>query len=221
MYRSIPMIDLLAEVCQRGISMTSQTTYSDAFWTEGFTADGAGWGHGKQCLIWGYPIDGTSNALKMLNMLKGSPWAKNLGRNNVQALLNFLRGGAWYYYKGYRLPCLDRGSYVYNSTELSIPYAGMLDNLIGNWMDSFTPEEQRELLQLQQEVKKNRIMMEEYAPGIYSGTRWFFNNDDLIKKTPDYHITINMASVRCDGLESAASFADAYNFYPTDGMTLF
>ena len=157
----------------------------------------------------------------MLNMLKGSPWAKNLGRDNVQALLNFLRGGAWYYYKGYRLPCLDRGSYVYNSTELSIPYAGMLDNLIGNWMDSFTPEEQRELLQLQQEVKKNRITMETYAPGVYSGTRWFFNNDDLIKKTPDYHITINMASVRCDGLESAASFADAYNFYPTDGMTLF
>ena len=83
------------------------------------------------------------------------------------------------------------------------------------------PEEQRELLQLQQEVKKNRITMETYAPGVYSGTRWFFNNDDLIKKTPDYHITINMASVRCDGLESAASFADAYNFYPTDGMTLF
>ncbi len=82
---------------------------------------------------------------------------------------------------------------MYIIPELSIPYAGMLDNLIGNWMDSFTPEEQRELLQLQQEVKKNRIMMEEYAPGIYSGTRWFFNNDDLIKKTPDYHITINMA----------------------------
>lgn len=75
----------------------------------------------------------------------------------------------WYYYKGYRLPCLDRGSYVYNPTELSIPYAGMLDNLIGNWMDSFTPEEQRELLQLQQEVKKNRITMETYAPGVYSG----------------------------------------------------
>ena len=128
--------------------MTSQTTYSDAFWTEGFTADGAGWGHGKQCLIWGYPIDGTSNALKMLNMLKSSPWAKNLGRDNVQALLNFLRGGAWYYYKGYRLPCLDRGSYVYNPTELSIPYAGMLDNLIGNWMDSFTPEERRSLVEV-------------------------------------------------------------------------
>ena len=42
-----------------------------------------------------------------------------------------------------------------------------------------------------------------------------------LDKDPDHHITINMASVRCDGLESAASFADAYNFYPTDGMTLF
>ena len=61
-----------------------------------------------------------------------------------------------------------------------------------------------------------------YAPGMYSGTRWFFNNDDLIKeKPPDCHIMVNMASVRCDGLESAPNFADAYNFYPTDGMTLF
>lgn len=41
-----------------------------------------------------------------------------------------------------------------------------------------------------------------------------------MKKTPDYHIDINMASHRTDGLESAA-FADNYNFYPTDGATLF
>lgn len=221
MYRSVPMIDLLAEVCQRGLSMTSQTTFSDAFWTEGFTADGAGWGHGKQCLIWGYPIDGTSNALKILNLLKGSPWAKQLDRGNAESLLNFLRGGAWYYYKGYRLPCLDRNTYVYNPGERPIPYAGMLQNIIDDWMDSFTPEEQKELLLLQQEAKKKRITMEPYISGTYTGTRWFFNNDDLIKKTPDYHLLINMASVRCDGLESAASFADGYNFYPTDGMTLF
>nr|WP_302830815.1 polysaccharide lyase family 8 super-sandwich domain-containing protein [uncultured Bacteroides sp.] len=221
MYRSVPMLDLLSEVCQKGISMTSQTTYSDAFWTEGFTADGAGWGHGMQCLIWGYPIDGTFNALNMLNMLKGTPWAKKLSRENVEAILNFMRGGNWYYYKGYRLPCLDRGSYVYNPTEKSIPYSRMLEGVIANWLDSFTPEEQKELLQLQQETHTNRITMEGYQPGVYSGTRWFFNNDDLIKKTPEYHLTINMASIRCDGLESAASFADAYNFYPTDGMTLF
>ena len=75
--QSIPMIDLLAEVCQKAISMTSQNTNYESFWSEGFTADGAGWGHGMQCLIWGYPIDGTLNALNMLSMFKGSPWEKS------------------------------------------------------------------------------------------------------------------------------------------------
>lgn len=220
MYSSIPMIDLLAEVCRRGISMTSQTTYSDSFWTEGFTADGAGWGHGMQCLVWGYPIDGASNAMNMLKMLQGTPWAQKLDKTNTEALMNFFRGGSWYYYKGYRLPGLDRGSYVYNPTEKRIPYANMLDGVIRNWLTSFTAEEQKELLVLQKEVKTNRIFMNGYPTGQYSGVRWFFNNDDLMKKTPDYHIDINMASYRTDGLESAA-FADNYNFYPTDGATLF
>lgn len=220
MYSSVPMVDLLAEVCRRGISMTSQVTYNDSFWTEGFTADGAGWGHGKQCLVWGYPIDGASNALNMLTMLRGTPWAQQLDKSNTEALMNFFRGGSWYYYKGYRLPGLDRGSYVYNPDEKSIPYAKMLDGVVKNWISSFTPEEQKELLALQKEVKTNRIFMDSYSDGMYKGVRWFFNNDDLIKKTPDYHIDINMASFRTDGLESAA-FADNYNFYPTDGATLF
>ena len=56
---------------------------------------------------------------------------------------------------------------------------------------------------------------------IYNGTRWFFNNDDLIKKNSRYHIIVNMSSVRCDGIESATGFADAYNFCTTDGSTLF
>ena len=42
-----------------------------------------------------------------------------------------------------------------------------------------------------------------------------------MKKNKSYHILVNMASIRCDGLESAKGFADEYNFYPTDGMTLF
>ena len=221
MYSSVPMVDVLAEVCRRGISVTSQLTLHDSFWTEGFTADGAGWGHGKQCLIWGYPIDGTFNALNMLGMLKGTPWAERLSRKNAQAILNFLRGGNWYYYKGFTLPCLDRGSYVYTAAEKEIPYAKMLNKVLTDWMDAFTETEQAELRQLWKEVKEKHIRMVGYAPGMYSGTRWFFNNDDLIKKTPDCHIMVNMASVRCDGLESAPNFADTYNFYPTDGMTLF
>ena len=220
MYRSVPMIDVLAEVCKRAISPTSQTTYHESFWTEGFTADGAGWGHGKQCLVWGYPIDGASSAMNMLNMLNGTPWADQLSKENVAALMNFFRGGNWYYYKGYRLPGLDRNSYKYNPAEKSIPYAKMLDNVVKNWIGSFSAEEQQELLELQKEVKNNRISMKGYPAGQYSGVRWFFNNDDLMKKTDNCHININMASYRTDGLESAA-YADSYNFYPTDGATLF
>ena len=103
-----------------------------------------------------------------MNLLKGTPWSKALNRDNAEAILNFLRGGSWYYYKGYRLPCLDRGSYVYNPMEQSIPYAKMLDNIVTNWIDSFTPEEQKELQQLQVEVKKNRINMNNYVLGVYS-----------------------------------------------------
>ena len=220
MYRSIPMIDLLAEVCQKAISVTSQNTYDESFWNEGFTADGAGWGHGMQCLIWGYPIDGTLNALNMLNLLKGSPWEQKLTRENVDALMNFFRGGNYYYYKGYTLPCLDRYSMSYNPNASSIRYGVMLRQLIENWSDSFTQEELLEIKQLYRECQTNSIEMEKYG-NRYNGTRWFFNNDDLIKKNSRYHIMVNMASTRCDGVESAIGFADCYNFYTTDGATLF
>lgn len=218
--RSIPMIDLLSEVCQKAISMTSQNTYAESFWNEGFTADGAGWGHGMQCLIWGYPIDGTLNALNMLSMLKGSPWEQKLSRENVDALMNYFRGANYYYYKGYILPCLDRYSMVYNREMSYIRYNGMLKQLMENWADSFKPEELQEMKQLYAECMNKSVDMKNYD-NLYNGTRWFFNNDDLIKKNDRYHIIVNMSSVRCDGLESAIGFADSYNFYTTDGATLF
>lgn len=221
MYRSIPMIDLISQVSQNGISMTSQNTFTKAFWTEGFTVDGAGWGHGKQGLVWGYPIDGTSSALAILGGLKGSPWAKKLTRENTDALLNFFRGSNWYYYDGFILPCLDRGSMLYDIEGKPIKYLNMLESILNNWKESLTNEEYNELKQLAQEAKTYNINMKNFAGGVYDGTRWFFNNDDLIKKNENYHIIVNMASIRCDGLESAADFADSYNFFTADGLTLF
>lgn len=218
-YRSIPMLDLLAEVCQRSITTTSQATYHTSFWNEGFTADGAGWGHGVQCLIWGYPIHGTSGALEMLGMLKDSPWKTKLTRGNVEALMNYFRGGNFYYYKGYTTPCLDRNSMAYAPESHTIPYRGLLSMLLSTWRESFTDEEVKELELLQKEVENKNIRMEAYDA--YNGTHYFFNNDDLVKKNDDYYIMVNMASVRCDGIESAHTFADAYNFYTTDGTTFF
>ena len=218
-YRSIPMLDLLMEVCGRSIATTSQTTCNTSFWTEGFTTDGAGWGHGKQCLIWGYPIDGTSGALEMLSILKDSPWKARLTRKNAEALINYFRGGSYYYYKGYIIPCLDRNSMAYTPSARTIPYAGLLRSLLSKWQEAFTPAELKELKQLQKEVEEKNIRMDAYDA--YHGTRYFFNNDDLVKKNNDYYIMVNMASSRCDGIESAPGFADAYNFYTTDGSTFF
>ncbi|WP_216629109.1 polysaccharide lyase family 8 super-sandwich domain-containing protein [Sphingobacterium lumbrici] len=219
MYRSIPMVDVLAEVSQKGISATSQHTYDESFWNEGFTADGAGWGHGMQCLIWGYPIDGTLNALNILSLLQGSPWEQKLSRQNVDVLMNYFRGSNYYYYKGFNLPCLDRSSMEYKPYPEAISYQGMLRQLLSNWQSSFDSAEFEEIKQLYAETQKNEIWMGHSE--VYNGTRWFYNNDDLIKKNDRYHIIVNMASVRVDGLESAHTFADAYNYYTTDGATMF
>lgn len=221
MYKSIPMIDLLSEICQSGISQTSQATYNESFWIEGFTADGAGWGHGKQCLIWGYPIDGGNNALNMLVMLKGSPWEKKLTQENKETLINFFQGGNWYFYKGYQLPCLGRASFDMKVGNSTIPSLGLANILMKDWKTSFTDSEQSEITQFIHEAKTKVINMPQFDLGLYSGTRWFFNNDDLIKKNTDYHIMVNMASNRCDGIESAVGFADEYNFFTCDGMTFF
>jgi len=221
MYKSIPMVDLLSEICQKAMSTASQSTYNSAFWNEGFTTDGGGWGHGKQNLIWGYPIDGTSGALKVLSLLKGSPWAKQLSKENAAAILNYLRGSSWYYHKGYTISGISRNDMKYNLETKAIPSSQMLKTLISDWSNSFSPAELIELKQLTKEAENNSITMNSAKEGIYSGTRWFFNNDDLIKKNDKYHIFLNMASERCDGLESAPLMADAYNFFTADGSTMF
>ncbi len=221
MYRSIPMIDVVSDVSQKALSTVSQNTYTSAFWTEGFTADGAGWGHGRQSHVWGYPIDGTSAAIKTLTFLKGSPWAKQLSRDNVNALLNFIRGSNWYYYKGYRIPGNDRMTMAYNLSQGLPRTIGMAQTLIKEFDVSLTPAELSEMKQFNDECKVKNINMSSLNDGVYSGTRWFFNNDDLFKKNANYHIMVNMASVRCDGLESMNTAYDNYNFFTDDGSTLF
>ncbi len=222
MMNSIEMIDVISEVAKRGISNVSHSTKDEAFWEEGFTVDGAGWGHGKQCLIWGYPIHGTNAALKILTFLKGSPWGKTLDRYNVDALMNYFSGGAWYFHRGYIPLGLDRGNMSYSAMkQRTIPYLGIINNLLSNWESSFSENEIDELKQLKAEIEMHNIQMANKSKGVYTGTRYFYSNDDLIKKTKDHYVFVNMASSRCYGLESCDYKADGYNFFTNDGMTLF
>ncbi|WOO43412.1 polysaccharide lyase family 8 super-sandwich domain-containing protein [Rubellicoccus peritrichatus] len=219
---SVEMMDVIAEVAQKGISAVSQTTYDDAFWTEGMTADGAGWGHGMQCLVWGYPIHGTSAALDRLKVFRGTPWAQKLSEENVSWLLNLLRGSSFLYHRGIAPPCLGRGSMQWEDLERKeIPSARIAKGLLADWSDSFSPEELAELKQFCAEAESLNILMSGYPDGNYHGTRYFFNNDNFVKKNEDYYSIISMASVRCDGIESAHVMADMFNFYTCDGMTFF
>ena len=222
MMNSIPMMDVMAEVAKGAISPVSQTTYDEAFWTEGFTADGAGWGHGRQCLIWGYPVHGATTALWMLSSLRGSPWAQSLERPNVDTLMNFVRGSSWYYRNGYVPPCLGRMNMVYEGiVPVEIPSLPLVERVATDWHGSLTAAENQELKQFMTEAQSNRIRMKGCPAGDYAGSRYFYNNDDLIVKSDDFYFFINMASIRCDGVESAHTLAAKYNFYSCDGQTLF
>ncbi|WP_302452635.1 polysaccharide lyase family 8 super-sandwich domain-containing protein, partial [Victivallis vadensis] len=55
----------------------------------------------------------------------------------------------------------------------------------------------------------------------YHGTRYFFNNDDLIRKNPAYYVFVNMVSNRTNGLESYYGGASGFNLFTCDGQTIF
>ncbi len=222
MMNSIPMVDVVAEVGKGAISNVSQSTFDDAFWTEGMTADGAGWGHGMQCIIWGYPAQGTVSALDILNQLRDTPWASELERSQVEALLNFFRGGAFYFYKGYTPLGLSRHMLFPLKEKGKIPTLSLMSNVVKNWSQSLTDAEHKELSELVKLIQENDdAFPADTPPGFYHGSRWFFNNDDMIHKNPDFMIFVNMSSFRVDGMESAWPVADGFNFFVTDGATMF
>lgn len=223
MMNSIPMVDVMSKVAKGAVSSVSQNTYEDAFWTEGITSDGAGWGHGMQALVWGYPIHGVSSALWIFDSLNGTPWADKLEKENIDELMNFFRGSSFYFYKGYIPPVIDRMNMVQKIgfPKGNIPNLKLVESIYKNWSDSLTPEQKAELKQFIAEAKSYDVFMENMPKGMYHGSRYFFNNDDMIHKNKDYQIIINMASRRVDGLESAFPVAAGFNLFTADGATNF
>ncbi|UDQ99356.1 polysaccharide lyase family 8 super-sandwich domain-containing protein [Lentisphaerota bacterium WC36G] len=220
MMNDIRMLDVLSEVAREAISVVSQTNYDDAFWTEGFTADGAGWGHGMQCLVWGYPIHGASSALAYMNILRDTPWAGTLQKKNVDVLFNFFRGSSFLDYKGYIPPVLGRGNMMYSSKPQGFPSLGLIKNVYNNWSSSLTLDQREELKVLIAAMEKNDTASITKYP-YYSGLRYFYNNDNFVKKEANYYAFISMGSIRVDGIESTKQPMAAYNYYTSDGLTLF
>lgn len=219
---SIPMMDVMEQVMKNGISEVSVADFDNAFWSEGFTSDGSGWGHGRQCYVWGYPIDGAFAVANNLVTLKNTPWGAQLERKQIDTILNYLRGSAFYYYKGFEPPVSGRELFLKKKQNSAVLRAASLANLyLKNYADSFTKEEVDELKQYLNEANNKNLFMLNQPKGFYHGSRYFFDNDDMIHKNPDYYIMVNMASNRVDGVESATKMADSYNIFTADGATLF
>lgn len=231
---SSQMADIVGEVAVRSISSVSQTTIQEDFWQEGITVDGAGWGHGMQCLVWGYPIHGTMGSLRILKVMKDYPLPIELKQEQMSVLLDYQRGSSFYYYKGYTPPVVDRG----NMNRLERPYPGRIGNKESNYRyripskeiaqmltehfaDKLSRDMKDECHQFIEEAEHYRIGMKGEWNKYYSGSRYFFNNDDIIKKTDRYYVLVNMASNRVSGLESAKSMAASFNIFTCDGTTLF
>lgn len=231
---SCEMADVVGEVAVRSISSVSQTTYDNDFWVEGITADGAGWGHGLQCLVWGYPIHGTVGSFDILETMKNYPLPVSLEREQMYTIRDFIRGSSYYYYKGYVPPVVDRGNMNRLETpypgrkgnkatgyRYEIPSLGMVRMILDKFPDKLDRELKDEFTQFSTDAPSFRIGMKGKWESHYSGSRYFFNNDDLIKKTDDYYLLVNMASNRVSGLESARTMAAAFNIFTCDGTTLF
>lgn len=220
--RSPKMIDVLTEVTLRSVSNVSQNTYDKAFWIEGFSADGAGWGHGKQCLVWGYPIHGTNGSLNIIAKLRGTPWTAELTSDFFAPIFDYLRGSAFLFYKGNIPPVLERGNMKPNyADKRNIPSFSLTNVLHNNFLDYLSEEQKKELDQFRKEAGKHNLFMLNFPAGQYHGSRYFFNNDKLARKTPAYYVLVNQSSNRTDGLESAYPMASGYNLFTCDGQTVF
>ncbi|MCZ8510954.1 polysaccharide lyase beta-sandwich domain-containing protein [Paenibacillus filicis] len=215
MLQSVQMIETLTYVVCHFLTPTSHTNNDESFWNEGICADGFGWGHGPQAYNSGYPKDGILSGLRIIKELQGTPWENEITCGNVDWLINFIRGICWSHYKDWDAPMQTRNIFAKKIKD-DIDYIfDLAQLLIENFGRLLTEEQLREMNEL---LKRRDIQhMDGYPLGYYKGVRYFWNNDDLIKKTDRLYFYVNMASNRCSGVEFAHSMADRLNFFTADG----
>ncbi|HCG50077.1 MAG TPA: hypothetical protein DE060_12845, partial [Lentisphaeria bacterium] len=127
-----------------------------------------------------------------------------------------------HFYKGTIPPVLERGNARPDyAKKREIPSMTLVENLLRSFRHYLNPMQIAELEQFRREAKAKNLFMLNYPAGNYHGTRYFFNNDDLIRKTPEYYAFVNMASRRTNGLESYFDGANGFNLFTCDGQTLF
>ena len=226
MFRNVEMMDVLVEVCIRALSPVSAEEAGTSFWSEGFCADGFGWGHGRQSYNTGYPAHGMRGILNILSFTKGTPWERELDRMNVDLVMNFIRSMTWGEYKEFSAPMQTRGIFQRNPNAFKEQEFEKVRSSENNWglflADSFLSNFRERLpMEYLEELSAylkhgNSLKLTDFEEH-YKGVRYFWNNDSLIKKTDKMYLYVNMASSRRDGVEFADCMADKRNYFTADG----
>jgi hypothetical protein len=205
------MLDTVWQVCNDAISPVSFNTLNTAFWNECFNADGAAWGHGPQSYAFGYGIDGANGIIRNMKEFKGTPWfKKGLSDEKFSKLLNFAKGMAWLQYR--MRACLTvngRHNLTAGKNNSGARISGYL------WELSFlnpSPAIKAKMDKFNKSIDKNKSIA-------LKGTRYFWNNDDLVMRGKDYYALVNMISSRSRGPESVIGSSQT-NYNLADGSTV-
>lgn len=214
--RNPAMIDVVAEVCRKALSVTSYNTRNESFWQEGLTADGAGWGHTRQNYLYRYVRDGMRGIVDNCLRLKGTPWEQEIGSEAYRPLIDYIGTTIFY--------CYDLREY--GPTLMAPGRDGMVYRPKGGFQDynvtALTWSLRNKLLP--PEAETERAQLQEYLDIIDGkrpepvGCRYYFNNDDLIQRRADYFCGINMTSSRTKSHEVVAAASVGTDFL-ADGAT--
>lgn len=68
--------------------------------------------------------------------------------------------------------------------------AGVVRKLLNDFPDKLSPEILEELTQFLDEASRFRLAMPGKYARHYNGSHYFFNNDDMVKKTDDYYVLV-------------------------------
>lgn len=220
MMHSTEMVDIIQTIASKAITHTYAEITDTAFWREGITPDGGSWTYGRQHRPWAYPYRGVRAVVQRMAEFRGTPWEISMTKEKAEILLTLIRGSSFYHYQNFIPPGFERQNFNYGWMKpTEIPSSRLARQLITSFPEHFTETQLEELKAFHEFGSGNNLFQAPVLNSDYTGSRYFFLQDDLIRKTKEYYVLINMASRRTDGVESALHIADYHNYFGADGST--
>jgi len=210
------MLDVAVEVILNSFSVTNNRMQNETFWSEGMTADGAGWGHGRQNYIGGYPTDCLSHGTRSLRFLQGSYWDKEIPREKLELLISYAEAALWFniapLQNGFTLMLPGRRAFEYHG-DANVDGIARVSGVV----TAIRPMIPKAHTDLHKRANHYLAVVKGKAPNP-EGSRYFWNNDDMVMRRNDYFLGINMTSARTNSNEVPKA-ASHFTEFLGDGAT--